>query len=79
MCLAIPAKVIELAQDMATVEVGGVHRRISTLMVPELQLGDYVITHAGFALHKVQEDDALASLELLRELTEKVPQEGTGE
>ncbi|BEQ15585.1 HypC/HybG/HupF family hydrogenase formation chaperone [Desulfoferula mesophila] len=79
MCLAIPAKVIELAQDMATVEVGGVHRRISTLMVPELELGDYVITHAGFALHKVQEDDALASLELLRELTEKVPQEGTGE
>ena len=79
MCLAIPAKVVELAQDMATVEVGGVHRRISTLMVPELALGDYVITHAGFALHKVQEDDALASLELLRELTDKVPQEGTGE
>ena len=79
MCLAIPAKVVELAQDMATVEVGGVHRRISTLMVPELALGDYVITHAGFALHKVQEDDALASLELLRELTDKVPQEGAGE
>jgi hydrogenase expression/formation protein HypC len=79
MCLAIPAKVVELAQDMATVEVGGVHRRISTLMVPELALGDYVITHAGFALHKVQEDDALASLELLRELTDKVPQKGTGE
>jgi len=64
---------------MATVEVGGVHRRISNLMVPELELGDYVITHAGFALHKVQEDDALASLELLRELTDKVPQEGSGE
>ena len=78
MCLAIPAKVVELAQDMATVEVGGVHRRISTLMVPELALGDYVITHAGFALHKVQEDDALATLELLRELTDKVPQKGTG-
>ncbi|MCB2190245.1 MAG: HypC/HybG/HupF family hydrogenase formation chaperone [Deltaproteobacteria bacterium] len=79
MCLAIPAKIIELGEDMATVEVGGVERRVSTLMVPDLQLGDYVITHAGFALHKVEEADALASIELLRDLTNRVPQEGTGE
>lgn len=79
MCLAIPAKIIELGQDMATVEVGGVQRRVSTLLVPEVQLGDYVITHAGFALHKVEEADALASLELLRDLAKQVPQEGTGE
>ncbi len=79
MCLAIPAKIIELGDDMATVEVGGVRRSVSTLMVPELQLGDYVITHAGFALHKVEEADALASLDLLRDLTSRVPQEGTGE
>jgi len=64
---------------MATVEVGGVERRVSTLMVPDLQLGDYVITHAGFALHKVEEADALASIDLLRDLTNRVPQEGTGE
>ena len=79
MCLAIPAKIIELGDDMATVEVGGVKRTVSCLMVPDLQLGDYVITHAGFALHKVEEADALASLELLRDLTNMVPQEGTGE
>ncbi|MBU2468408.1 MAG: HypC/HybG/HupF family hydrogenase formation chaperone [Proteobacteria bacterium] len=79
MCLAIPAKITELGGDMATVEVGGVHRRVSTLMVPELKLGDYVITHAGFALHKVEEADALASIELLRDLINTVPREGTGE
>jgi len=64
---------------MATVEVGGVYRRVSTLMVPELKLGDYVITHAGFALHKVEEADAMASIELLRDLINTVPREGTGE
>jgi len=79
MCLAIPAKIIELDGDMATVDVGGVKRSVSLLMVPDLKLGDYVITHAGFALHKVEEADALASLELLRDLTNMVPQEGTGE
>ncbi len=79
MCLAIPARIIELDGDMATVDVGGVKRSVSLLMVPEIKLGDYVITHAGFALHKVEEADALASLELLRDLTNMVPQEGTGE
>ena len=76
MCLAIPAKIIELSGEMATVEVGGVHRTVSTLMVPELKLGDYVITHAGFALHRVDEQEAQASIELLRDLTNMVPQEG---
>jgi hydrogenase expression/formation protein HypC len=79
MCLAIPAKIIKLENDMATVEVGGVHRMVSTLMVPDLQLGDYVITHAGFALHRVDEQEAKASIEMLRDLTIRVPQEGPGE
>lgn len=79
MCLAIPAKVISLDDEMATVEVGGVQRRVSTLMVPELKLGDYIITHAGFALHRVEEQEAQASLDLLRDLTTMVPQEGSGE
>lgn len=79
MCLAIPAKVISLGDEMATVEVGGVQRRVSTLMVPELKPGDYIITHAGFALHRVEEQEAQASLDLLRDLTTMVPQEGSGE
>jgi hydrogenase expression/formation protein HypC len=61
---------------MATVEVGGVQRTVSTLMVPDLKLGDYVITHAGFALHRVDEQEARASMKLLRDLTNMVPQEG---
>ncbi len=70
MCLAVPAKVIEIKGGMATVEVEGVRRQVSTLMVPDLKVGEYVIAHAGFALHKVDEAEALASLELMRELAQ---------
>ncbi len=72
MCLAVPAKIVELEGEMAKVEVGGVLRAVSTMLVPDLQLGDYVITHAGFALHKVEEQDALSSIALLRELAQMV-------
>lgn len=75
MCLAVPARIVELNGEMAKVEVGGVHRMVSLMMVPDAKLGDYVITHAGFALHKVDEADALASIELLRELVAAVNQE----
>lgn len=79
MCLAVPAKVIELDGEMATVDLGGVHRAVSTLMVPDIALGDYVITHAGFALHKVDEADAQASLQLLREMVDAVAQQNQEE
>lgn len=79
MCLAIPARVIELKDEMATIEVGGVHRRVSALMVPDLEVGDYVITHAGFALHKVDEADARESLKLLRDLVAGAPAGALGD
>ena len=76
MCLAVPARIIEINGEMAKVDVGGVHRMVSLMLVPGLELGDYVITHAGFALHKVEEADAQASIALLRELVEKVSGQG---
>ena len=79
MCLAVPAKVIELDGEMATVDLDGVQRAVSTLMVPDIALGDYVITHAGFALHKVDEADAQASLQLLREMVDAVSQQNQEE
>jgi len=54
---------------MATVRVGDALRRASLALLPgPANLGDYVIVHAGFALHKVNPEEALKSLELLREL-----------
>ena len=79
MCLAIPAKIVEIDGEMAKVEVGGVLRAVSLMLVPDLQVGDYVITHAGFALHRVDEQEALASIDLLRELVETVARAERGE
>ena len=76
MCLAVPARIIEINGEMAKVDVGGVQRMVSLMLVPGLELGDYVITHAGFALHKVEDADAQASIALLRELVEKVSNQG---
>ena len=68
MCLAIPAKVTSIEGDMATIEVGGVRRFASLMLVDDVVVGDYVIVHAGFAIHKVDPEEAQESLRLLREL-----------
>jgi hydrogenase expression/formation protein HypC len=67
MCLAIPSKIIRIVGDMGTVDVDGVKRDVSLLMIEEPQLGDYVIVHAGFAIHKIDEITAKETLQLLRE------------
>ena len=68
MCLAIPAKVIHIEDHMGTVDMDGAQRDVSLLLLQDAQIGDYVIVHAGFAIHRIDEADAQASLKLLREL-----------
>ncbi len=72
MCLAIPAKVVEIqSEDTARVQVGesNTFLNASTTLLPEPpKLGDYLIVHAGFALHTLSEKDAQESLAALREL-----------
>ncbi len=76
MCLAIPAEIIQVDGDMATVRVGEAVRRTSLTLLPEeAVVGDYVIVHAGFALHKVDPEEARESLRLLRELASYVDEE----
>ena len=73
MCLAVPAEIIGIEGDMATVQVGDAVRRASLTLLPEkATIGDYVIVHAGFALHKVDPEEARESLRLLRELAMQV-------
>lgn len=79
MCLAIPAEVIHIEDEMATVRVGEAVRKASLMLLPEeAQLGDYLIIHAGFALHKVDPDEARESLRLLRELASMAEGETIG-
>jgi len=68
MCLAIPARVEELLPDeMARVSVDGVGKIVSIALVDGLIVGDYVVLHVGYALAKIDEDEAMATLALLRE------------
>jgi hydrogenase expression/formation protein HypC len=67
MCLAIPSKIVKIENNVATIDVDGVQREASLLLVENPQIGDYVIVHAGFAINKINEEDALESLKLLRE------------
>ena len=72
MCLAIPARVVELLPDeMAVVELSGVRKDISLAMVEEVAVGDYVIVHVGFALSKLDADEAEKTLALFAEMGEQ--------
>ena len=69
MCLAIPAKVVELLEhDQALVQVGGVQSRISLLLVENVAVGDYVIVHVGFAITRLDAEEAEKTLELFAEI-----------
>jgi len=71
MCLAIPARVIQISeQSLGLVELGGVVREASFMLLPDAQVGDYVLLHAGYALQKVDEAEAEETLRLLAELAE---------
>jgi hydrogenase expression/formation protein HypC len=67
MCLAIPSKIVKIKDGMGTIDADGVQRQCSLMLVDDAQIGDYVIVHAGFALHKIDEAAALESLKLLKE------------
>jgi hydrogenase expression/formation protein HypC len=69
MCLAIPAKIIELKnENMALVESEGVVKEISLAMIENPLVGDYVIVHVGFAINKIDEDEAMKTLDLINEI-----------
>jgi len=67
MCLAIPSKIVKIENGLGTIDVDGVQRTASLLLVEDAAVGDYVIVHAGFALHKIDEVDAMESLRILKE------------
>jgi len=68
MCLAIPVQVTELLpDDMAKVSLDGVTKVVSTALVEDLQVGDYVVLHVGYALAKIDPEEAARTLELFAE------------
>jgi hydrogenase expression/formation protein HypC len=68
MCLAIPAKVLSVEpDDMAVVTVENVRKRISTALLDAVAVGDYLLIHVGYALHKLSEEEAAHTLSLMAE------------
>ena len=72
MCLAVPAQIVEREDMLATVDVGGVQRQVSMRLLPEAQIGDYVLIHAGFAMQQIDEEEAKLTWSLLQEMAEHV-------
>ena len=65
MCLAVPARVVSIEDQLAEVEVQGVRRAASLMLLPEAAVGDYVLVHAGFAMQVVDADE-VREMEALR-------------
>jgi len=83
MCLAMPARVVELLpDDNALVDLGGVRKEISLSLVDGVSVGDYVILHVGYALQKLDIEEAMKTLALFAELAASeshLPQSGEGQ
>jgi hydrogenase expression/formation protein HypC len=74
MCLAVPGQVLEIDETveprMGTVSFGGIRKRICLAWVPEAKIGEYVIVHVGFAISRLNEEEAMKTLTLLEQAGE---------
>jgi len=72
MCLAVPGKILETKEEngsrLGRVQFGGITRQVQLDFVPEAAIGDYVIVHVGFALSKVDADEAQRTYQLLEQM-----------
>jgi len=68
MCLAVPARVVELSGDSAIVDLDGIRKETSTVLLDEIAVGDYVLIHVGFALERIDPVEAAKTLKLFDEL-----------
>ena len=79
MCLAVPGKVLEAENvgisRIAKVQFGGITRQVYLDFVPEVEPGDYVLVHVGFAISRVEPEEAERTYELLRQLEAEMPDE----
>ena len=78
MCLAIPSRITQIDNEMATIDVDGVKRSASLMLLEDAAVGDYVIVHAGFAIKKLDEASAMETIRLLKEAAAFVDDMETG-
>ena len=73
MCVAIPGEIVSIEADSALVDFGGTRRAVSLALLDGAEPGDFVVVHAGFALHRVDPEEARQTLELLRGILDEEP------
>jgi len=69
MCLAIPVRITSIDDSIAEVELNGLRTKVDITLVPEVKPGDYVIIHAGLAIQRYDEEEAIKTIMLLKELS----------
>jgi hydrogenase expression/formation protein HypC len=70
MCLAVPVKVVSIQGSEAEVDFGGVKRRVSIMLTPEVKVGEYVLLHTGYAISVIDEAEAEETLKLFEEMAQ---------
>jgi len=83
MCLGVPGKVVQitrhdLGMQMGRVQFGGIQKEVCLSFLPEIQVGDYVIVHAGFAISQVDEEEAARTFEILKQMGDLAELSGEG-
>ncbi|MFQ6618392.1 MAG: HypC/HybG/HupF family hydrogenase formation chaperone [Fidelibacterota bacterium] len=79
MCLAVPVKVVDIQGNIARVELSGNVRDVNISLLEEVKVGDYVIVHVGYAIQRLDEDEALKTLKLFEEIEEAYEKRDDGE
>ncbi len=70
MCLAVPARVLSIDGDFAQVDFGGASKKVCVTLIPDLEVGEYVIIHTGYAIEKMNEVEAKKTLALFEEMAQ---------
>ena len=71
MCIAVPMKVLKVNGDFGDAELGGIIKEVSIILIDNVKVGDYILVHAGYAIQKIDENEALETISFLKKLDKK--------
>ena len=71
MCVAIPAKIIEIYEYESLVDFGKIKKKVNTFFIEDIKIGDYVLIHAGCAVEKISEEEAIETINLFKIISEE--------
>lgn len=73
MCIAVPLEVLEVNDNRATAHFGNARREVFLDLIDDVKVGDFIIVHAGFAIEKLNKEEAEKTIDLIKEVTDEVP------